>query len=59
MYDSKINHDIDGLVLLGNALLPASTNITDSYYFCVQNLNAVEGMTCAKISSTIFAFEDH
>ena len=59
MCGSKINHDIDGLVLLGNALLPASTNITDAYYFCIQNLNAVGGMTCAKISSIIFDFEDH
>ena len=57
LYDSKINHDIDGLVLLGNALVPDSTNITDAYYFCIQDMNSVGVMTCAKISSTFFSFE--
>ena len=40
LYDSQKNHDIDGFVLLGNALIPNTNNATDTFSFCIQDLNS-------------------
>ena len=54
-YDVYRNHDLDGFVLLGNALITNEERPDDQYWFCIQDLG--EGMTCAETQGVKSYFE--